>query len=181
MSAVKERGSATGLDREAVFSRFMNSKGILMGTIQFFEREMTAAEFARMNAGFDEHTIEHGNPIQSFDRYGFVAVAGEDFIGCASGLAYKNGTAYSGWFYLTDLFIEKPCRGQGLGASILRRLEDRVAALGVRSIWTWTAGYEALEFYKRQGYRVFCELEDWYATGDSKVGLRKSLRSSLSD
>jgi GNAT superfamily N-acetyltransferase len=159
----------------------MNCKGMLVSAIQFFDREMTEAEFARMNAGFDEHTIEHGNPIQTSDRYGCVAMDGEDFIGCASGLAYKNGIAYSGWFYLTDLFIEKPYRGQGLGASILRRLEDRVAALGVRSIWTWTAGYEALEFYKKQGYRVFCELEDWYATGDSKVGLRKSLRSSPSD
>lgn len=146
-----------------------------MSAIHLQEREMTDAEFARMNAGFDEHTIEHGNPIESSERHGFVALDGETFIGCSSGLAHKNGSVYNGWFYLTDLFVEKSYRGQGLGAAILRRLEDRVAALGVRHIWTFTAGYEAPGFYLKQGYTVVFEQENWYATGHSRVALRKTL------
>ncbi len=146
-----------------------------MNSIHFCEREMTDVEFARMNAGFDEHTLEHGNPVETAERYGFVVMDGETFIGCASGLAYKGDGVYNNWFYLTDLFIEKPYRGQGFGAAILRKLEDRVAALGIRNIWTWTAGYEAPEFYKKQGYKVFCELESWYFSGHSRVGLRKAL------
>ena len=59
---------------------------------------------------------------------------------------------------------------------MLARLEQRVTALGLRHIWTWTAGYEAPGFYKRQGYEVFAELEDWYLSGHSRVGLRKELR-----
>lgn len=114
-----------------------------MNAVSFVEREMTEAEFARMKAGFDEHTIEHGNAVQTSERYGFVAIDGESFIGCASGLAYRNGLAYNGWFYLTDLFIERGYRRQGLGSAILRKLEARVAAFGVRNIWTFTAGYEA--------------------------------------
>jgi len=145
-----------------------------MSAISLIEREMTDAEFARMNAGFDEHTQEHGNPLGTSDRYGFVALDGAVFIGCASGLTYKNGETYNGWFYLTDLFVEKSYRGQGLGAKLLRKLEERVAALGVTNFWTITAGYEAPGFYQKQGYQIIFEQENWYATGHSRVALRKT-------
>lgn len=150
-----------------------------MKIIQIDEREMTEAEFARMNAGFDEHTLEFGNPIQTSERHGFVVTDGETFIGCASGLAYKNGADFSGWFYLTDLFIEKEYRGRGLGAEILAKLEEKAAALGVTTIWTETAGYEAPGFYIKQGYSVIYEQENWYATGHSRVALRKTLKGNL--
>ena len=100
-----------------------------MSTISLVEREMTDAEFARMNAGFDEYAREQGNLMAASERHGFVALDGETFIGCASGLVYKVGEAYNGWFYLTDLFVEKPHRGRGLGSELLQRLEDKVAAL----------------------------------------------------
>ncbi len=146
-----------------------------MSSIRFIERDMTDAEFAQLNAGFDEHTIEHGNPIEIQERHGVIVVDGETFVGSATGLAYKGNDAYNNWFYLTDLFIQKSYRGQGLGAAVLAKLEVRVEALGIGNIWTWTAGYEAPGFYKKQGYKVFRELENWYFTGHSKVGLRKTL------
>lgn len=146
-----------------------------MSAIRFFERDVTEAELAQINAGFDEHTIEQGNPIEIQERYSIVVMDGETFVGSASGLAYKGNGVYNNWFYLSDLFIQKSYRGQGLGAAALAKLEVRVAALGIRNMWTWTAGYEAPGFYKKQGYEVFCELENWYFTGHSKVGLRKTL------
>jgi ribosomal protein S18 acetylase RimI-like enzyme len=145
-----------------------------MHTIRIIEREMTDTEFARMNAGFDEHTREQNNPVQTSERFGFVVMDGETFIGCASGLTYKNGDTYNGWFYLTDLFIEKAYRGQGLGKAILSLLEERVAALGITHFWTFTAGYEAPGFYQKQGYRVLFEQGNWYATGHSRVALQKT-------
>jgi len=146
-----------------------------MGSISITEREMTETEFARMKRGFDQHTMEHGNPVQAAERFGFVVMDGEQFVGCSSGLAYAHDKEYNNWFFITDLFIECPYRKQGLGAAVLRKLEETVAALGIKNIWTWTAGYEAPEFYKKQGYKVFCELEDWYASGHSRIGLRKAL------
>ena len=35
------------------------------------------------------------------------------------------------------------------------------------------AGYEAPGFYVKQGYTVVCEQENFYATGHSRVMLRK--------
>ncbi|MFN2286534.1 MAG: GNAT family N-acetyltransferase [Anaerolineae bacterium] len=146
-----------------------------MSTISIIEREMTSVEFARMNAGFDENTIDNGVAIQSSERMGFVALDGDEFVGCVSGLAYKNGDAYSGWFFLTDMFVEKAYRGQGLGAKLLTALEDKILARGIDKVWTWTAGYEGPGFYKKQGYTVFAELENWYSSGHSRVAVRKQL------
>ncbi len=115
-----------------------------MSTIRFFERDVTDAEFAQINAGFDEHTIEHGNPIEIQERYSVVVMDGEIFVGSASGLAYKGNGVYNNWFYLSDLFIQKSYRGQGLGATVLGKLEVRVATLGIRNIWTWTATFSSI-------------------------------------
>lgn len=145
-----------------------------MSAIKVVEREMSDAEFARMNAGFDEHTREHGNPLGTSERYGFVLTDSGVFVGCSSGLVYKNGDVYNGWFYLTDLFVEKPYRKQGFGAELLQTLEERVAALGVVHYWVITAGYEAPGFYQGQGYTLFFEQEHYYATGHSRVMLRKT-------
>ena len=143
--------------------------------ISMIDRELTSAEFQRMKNGFDEYALDMGVEIQNSDRYGFVAVDGDTFIGCSSGLAYKNVAAYSGWFYLTDLYVEKAYRLQGLGAKLLRALEHKITKIGVRNIWTWTAGYEAPGFYQKQGYLIFTEMENWYTHGSSRIGLRKKL------
>ena len=145
-----------------------------MSEIKVVEREMTDGEFARMSAGFDEHTLEHGNPLQTSERYGFVLMDGETFIGCSSGLAYRNGTACNGWFYLTDLFVEKAYRKKGYGSALLQAVEARVALLGVAHFLVATAGYEAPGFYQKQGYSIVFEQENYYATGHSRVMLRKT-------
>jgi len=140
------------------------------------ERDMTSVELERMNARFDEHAIENKVEIQSSERIGYIAQDGEKFIGCSSGLAYKNGMEYSGWFYLTDLFVEKEYRFQGIGSKLLKALEEKILKYSINKIWTWTAEYEGLEFYKRQGYEIFAEMKNWYSSGDSRIGMRKEIK-----
>ncbi len=146
-----------------------------MDTIKIINRNMTSDEIKRMNAGFDELSLEEGIELESSDRISFVASKENTFIGCASGLAYKNGENYSGWFFLTDLFVEKEYRSKGLGAKLLKSIEEEVAAIGVKYVWLWTSGDEALKFYRRHQYSAFTEMESWYSDGSSRVGLRKNL------
>lgn len=149
-----------------------------MSKINIVDREMTSVEFERLKSGFDEYTLESGIELQSSERFGFVASNDGHFIGCSSGLAYKSGNEYSGWLYLTDLFVEKEYRFQGLGTKLLVALEQKIVSFGVVNIWTWTAGYEAPEFYKKNGYEMFAEMENWYSDGGSRVGCRKKLKSN---
>lgn len=146
-----------------------------MNEIRILNREMTSEEFSRMNTGFDEHSLENNVEIQNSKRFGFVALDGDSFVGCSSGLAYKNGETYSGWFFLTDLFVEKGYRSKGLGTKLLKAVEDEIASKGLKHIWLWTSGDEALKFYKRQEYIKFAEMENWYSDGSSRVGLKKNL------
>ena len=144
--------------------------------ISIIERDMTPSELERMNTGFDENAIEHGVIPQSDQRLGYVAMEGEKFIGCVSGLACKDGNEFNGWCYLSDLFVEKEYRHQGIGANLLHKLERKLWQYQINKIWTWTAGYEAPKFYIKQGYEIFAELENWYSNNDSRVGLRKQLK-----
>jgi len=146
-----------------------------MTKINIVNRAMTSEEIELMNAGFDKLSLEEGVASESSDRFSFVALEGDTFIGCSSGLAYKNGEQYSGWFYLSDLFVEKVYRSKGLGAKLLKAIEEQAASVGVKYIYLWTSGDKALKFYRRQGYKKFTELEHWYSDGSSRIGLRKNL------
>jgi len=138
---------------------------------------MTPDEINRMNFGFDELTTEEGLELESSDKFSFVALEGNTFIGGASGLAYKNGENYSGWFYLTEIFVEKEYRSKGLGTQLLKSIEAHAISVGIKHIWLWTSGDKALRFYKRQEYKKFTEMENWYSDGSSRVGLRKDFGS----
>ena len=146
-----------------------------MSEIIFKNREISSEELKQMNAGFDQNTIDNGVKIQTADRFSFVATIENNFVGCASGLAYKNDDEYSGWFYLTDLFVEKEFRFQKVGSKLLSSLEKEIKKIGVLNTWVWTAGYEASPFYQKQGYKIFAKMENWYSDGSSRVGLRKNL------
>ena len=146
-----------------------------MNKISIVNRGMTSEEIKRMNLRFDELSLEEGLEIESSERFSFVALKGNTFIGCSSGLAFKNGENYSGWFFLTDLFVEKEYRSKGLGTKLLKIIEEQAVAAGVKHVWLWTSGYKALKFYQRQEYKKFTEMENWYSDGSSRVGLRKNL------
>lgn len=146
-----------------------------MTEIQYIEREMTPNEYKRVTSAFNEHTVDHGNPVEVSERIGFVALDGEKFIGTSTGLAYKDKSKYYQWFYLSDLLVEKEYRGKNIGKELLLKLEKKIKSLGIKYIWTWTAGYEAPEFYRKQGYQNFFEMKDWFPSGHSRVGMYKEI------
>lgn len=105
-----------------------------MKKIRIIERDLTDIELSQVNAGFKDHELLHTEVNQTSDRLGFVILDGSKFVGCSSGLAYKNGEKYNNWNYLTDLFIEKEYRGQGLGNKVLKKLEEKLISLRIHKI-----------------------------------------------
>jgi|EndMetStandDraft_5_1072996.scaffolds.fasta_scaffold678542_1 ribosomal protein S18 acetylase RimI-like enzyme len=137
--------------------------------MRLIERDVTQAELAHVHEGFREYRIEQGNPPSEQRRHTFVAMDGERFVGCASGVTDNK------WFYLSDLWVDKAYRCQGLGRALLEKLERRISQDGIHNIYTWTAEFEAPLFYQKQGYAVFVKLENYFATGHSRIGFRKTL------
>ncbi|MEY8848545.1 GNAT family N-acetyltransferase [Psychroserpens sp. XS_ASV72] len=146
-----------------------------MKGIKIVNRELTSKEIEHVNTGFDKLSIEEGIALESTQQMSFVAMKDNKLVGCASGLAHKNGDRYSGWFHLTDLFIDKEFRDQGIGSDLLEALEHHTKAIGVQNIWLWTSGAATIRFYNRHGYRQFTEMENWYSDGSSRIGFRKAL------
>lgn len=146
-----------------------------MNEVAIVERPMSDGEYATTIRGFNEHTVLFGNPVETEERFGYVALDNGSFIGCSSCLAYKSPEGYGKWCFLTDLYLEPNHRRKGIGAQLLQFLENKMRRVGILYIYTWTAGYEAPAFYVKQGYTQFAELSDWYASGHSRVGYKKNL------
>ena len=147
----------------------------LPASLRLTERAMTQTESDRIAEGFVEHAQQFDNPRQTHQRLGLVALAGEDFVGCVSGLALHEASSYNRWFVLTDLFVEPDHRGQGVGTALLRGLEQHIATLGLEYVSQWMAGYQSPGFFHSRGYETFCTFESWHPGDYDRLGLRKSL------
>jgi len=69
--------------------------------------------------------------------------------------------------------VQQELRRTGLGAKILKRVEERIKEMGGRRIYVETSSREQYRptrsFYTRCGYRKEASLVDFYSPGDHKV------------
>jgi len=69
--------------------------------------------------------------------------------------------------------VEEGASRRGIGAGLVRFMEERVRQRGATQIYvdtSSTAPYDvARAFYEKSGYRVVCTLPDFYREGDHKV------------
>lgn len=73
-----------------------------------------------------------------------------------------------------DLFVlPGDLRGFGLGGRVLGMAEEEGRKRGCRAVLLNTANFQAPDFYKRHGYRVFGEIEG--APGVKRIFLTKNL------
>lgn len=55
-----------------------------------------------------------------------------------------------------SLYVSRPYRGQGIGQSLLRELEETARKMGLRGIWveTQASNGPAMDFYRSQGFEL---------------------------
>ena len=139
--------------------------------MKFIDREITKEELKSIYDDFKDIEIQDGLPQIESIRYNVVVEENNNVIGFASGL-----TNYTKWFYLSDLWVHKDYRRQGIGAKSLRMLEDKIRSAGIKHIYTWTTGFINPKFYESQGYTIFTVFEDFCGVeGYHKTGFRKDL------
>jgi len=136
--------------------------------MQITDRDITKEELQNIYDDFKKIEIQDGVPQAEQKRYGFIAEDNGVVLGFASGLTNHK------WFSLTDLWVHEDYRRQGLGAKLLRMLEDKVKLMGIEHIYTWTTGFINPKFYEKQGYKVFTIFEDFCEIeGYHQIGYRK--------
>jgi ribosomal protein S18 acetylase RimI-like enzyme len=84
------------------------------------------------------------------------------------------GATYWDWFYINLMWIKDELRGRGYGHRLLTMAEEEARQRGARNAYLDTFSFQAPDFYKSHGYRVFGELPD-FPPGHQRYFLTKQL------
>ena len=79
-----------------------------------------------------------------------------------------------GWLYISSLWVAEEMRGKGYGNQLMNCIEQCAIENGCVNAYVDTLSFQAPEFYKKLGYVIFGELED-FPIGHSRCFLRKKL------
>jgi len=76
-----------------------------------------------------------------------------------------------------SIFVDRPCRGKGVGSRLMAEAEGHCRTTGVRAIYlTTTLGnVKAIEFYRKIGYRIVGIHARVYKEADGQVAFCKEL------
>ncbi len=85
-----------------------------------------------------------------------------------------SGRTYWGWLHVRHSWVDEELRGLGLGRRLMEAAEEEAVRRGCRQSHLSTYSFQALDFYRRLGYRVFGALED-FPPGHRRFFLRKRL------
>jgi GNAT superfamily N-acetyltransferase len=81
---------------------------------------------------------------------------------------------YWDWLYIDLLWVKDELRGRGYGHRLLTRTEAEARQRGAKNAYLDTFSFQAPDFYKRHGYQVFGQLED-FPPGHQRYFLMKQL------
>ena len=109
-------------------------------------------------------------------------------------ITYESGGRPIGFAYyapteMTDrtwhlywIFVDRTTQAKGMGAKLMRHVEDEIKAAGGRGIIVETSGLPNYEltrrFYLKLGYRHVATIPDFYADGDDMTVFWKRLDES---
>jgi len=117
--------------------------------------------------------IQNYNAQQAGDDQGktlcFLLYAPDQEI--AGGLI---GATYWDWLYINLMWIREDLRGRGYGHSLLMLAEQEARQRGAKHVYLDTFSFQAPDFYKKHGYQVFGELQD-FPPGHQRYFLTKEL------
>ena len=84
------------------------------------------------------------------------------------------GETHWNWFYINLLFVKEGLRGHGYGHRLLELAEGEARQRGAKHAYLDTFSFQAPDFYKQHGYRIFGELQD-FPPGHQRFYLTKQL------
>lgn len=80
-------------------------------------------------------------------------------------IAGAVGRTFGNWLLLKTLWVAESYRGQNLGCQILEKIEQAAQQRGCKKCLLDTLDFQAMPFYKKQGYRIEWIQKDYPKTG----------------
>ncbi|MEY4881487.1 MAG: hypothetical protein RLZ87_916 [Armatimonadota bacterium] len=84
------------------------------------------------------------------------------------------GSVQLGWLFIDVIWLQKNYRQVGNGTAVLKLLEEKARQLGASRATLDTMGFQAEEFYQKNGYAEFGRLTD-FASGYDRIYMTKQL------
>ena len=135
--------------------------------IQFVEKpDDTVWEV--VGGGIDNFNIGIAGPYQG-TRICYVLYAPDEQV-----VGGVIADTYWDWCFISLMFVKDELRGRGFGGQLLELAEELARQRGCKNVYLDTFSFQAPEFYKKYGYRVFGELKD-FPPGHSRFFMTKEL------
>lgn len=83
-----------------------------------------------------------------------------------------RGVTVWGWLFVSQLWVAEHLRNLDYGTKLMEAAEHEAAARGCRAAYVDTFSFLALDFYRKVGYTVFGQLED-FPKGHTRYFLKK--------
>jgi GNAT superfamily N-acetyltransferase len=84
------------------------------------------------------------------------------------------GETFWNWCNVDTLWLEESIRREGYGSKLLQMAEEEAVRRGCLAIFLDTMHLQALEFYKKHGYTIWGQLDD-FPVGHPRFYLQKRL------
>ncbi len=125
-------------------------------------------EWGLIGGGIHNYNIQQAGPDQGQTLCFVLQAPDEEIVGgviCA---------IHWDWLYIDLMWIKGELRGRGYGHRLLTMAEEKARELGAKNAYLDTFSFQAPDFYKKHGYQVYGELQD-FPVGHQRYFLTKQL------
>ncbi|MBT3275665.1 MAG: GNAT family N-acetyltransferase [Spirochaetales bacterium] len=134
-----------------------------------YQKTIDIADLRVIQDGYDRYTASQIGDEGRQETAFFLRDENDLVVGGIKG-SYTN----YGWLWIDLLFVSESVRGIGYGSKLIRHIEDEARNNGCKYAYLNSFSFQAVNFYKKQGYKVFGELSD-FPEGHSVCCMSKSL------
>ena len=65
------------------------------------------------------------------------------------------------WLYIDVIWVDADYRNKGIGEYLVKSAEQKAISKSIKRVRLYTFDFQALPFYKKLGYTIYGELEDF--------------------
>jgi ribosomal protein S18 acetylase RimI-like enzyme len=104
---------------------------------------------------------------RGLDEFNHSVLGGYDYARLAVVVRNEDGDVIGGlcgdllwdWLHVQCLWVDDGLRDRGVGTKLVRMAEDAAISKGIDNIHLETTSFQALDFYLKNGYEIFGQLE----------------------
>lgn len=86
------------------------------------------------------------------------------------------GETFWEWLHVSIVWLSEDLRGRGFGRDLLTAAEKEALRRGCHSAFLDTLSFQAVEFYEKQGYKIYGKLDNFPPGGHVRYFMQKALK-----